>query len=121
MTSCRADVVRLLLQHSADVYISRPNFKESEDTDDDDIDGEPKEAPLSVGLITGNTAIIELLKSKGATATSRLFASAVWGNDQGAFFEGQQTRLPHFSCSRKCGMGTGLEVLNSLLLCAWNG
>ena len=54
-------MVRLLLNNGADVNKVQPKFA-------DDQGDKPGELPLSVALETGNAAIIELLKSKGAAA-----------------------------------------------------
>ena len=64
-------MVRLLLEHGADVNKTKPNFADgdSDEEDEDETDNQdekPSELPLSVALETGNEAIIELLKAKGA-------------------------------------------------------
>jgi len=56
-------MVLLLLEHGADASKAKPSFAHYPDEED-----KPEETPLSVALETGNAPIIELLKSKGATA-----------------------------------------------------
>eukprot|EP01050_Picozoa_sp_SAG11_P006046 SAG11_NODE_454_length_9347_cov_4.117539_4_plen_215_part_00 len=56
-------MARLLLDHGAGVNTAKPNFAGDHDENQDE---KPGEMPLSVALETGNVAIIELLKSKGA-------------------------------------------------------
>jgi hypothetical protein len=59
-------MVRLLLEHGADANKAKPEFCKDSDEEDEGEDDKPGELPLSVALETGNAAIIELLKSKGA-------------------------------------------------------
>jgi len=56
-------MVRLLLEHGADANTPKPKFASDHEDNEDD---KPGELPLAVALETGNAAIIELLKSKGA-------------------------------------------------------
>eukprot|EP01050_Picozoa_sp_SAG11_P026202 SAG11_NODE_6190_length_1368_cov_1.386919_1_plen_127_part_00 len=80
---CKEDVpmVRLLLEHGANVHKARPNFKESNNSDDEDSDGEQKETPLLVAQKTGNAAIIELLKVWAANAMMMHEAIFGWADE----------------------------------------
>jgi ankyrin repeat protein len=60
-------MARLLLEHGADVNEATSlDLSVNKEEDDEDDEDETEETPLSVALETGNVAIIELLKSKGA-------------------------------------------------------
>lgn len=59
-------MVSLLLKHGADVNEAKPGFPDEDVDGEEEDEHEDKETPLSVAMETGNAAIIELLKSKGA-------------------------------------------------------
>jgi ankyrin repeat protein len=60
-------MVRLLLEHGADVNKATSlDLSVNKEEVDEDNEDETEKTPLSVALETGNAAIIELLKSKGA-------------------------------------------------------